>query len=174
MNSVTMRPHLQQLDVRHEQHPARQEIQRCLGIYNLQAIVEEDINTSALMRHIPGLIAFVCTLKSKDKVIAQGYGSSILGPNNRYVSRAVTSAANSAVADSIIRATKVLGTLQDDAVVEMDAIAPSEPITEPQKRYLAELAIQHITDETEREEFMSEMPELTKQEASKLIQQFKS
>lgn len=49
----------------------------------------------------------------------------------------------------------------------------SEPATELQKKYLPELAMQSITDETEREEFFVELPELTNQEASKLIQQFK-
>lgn len=62
---------------------------------------------------MPVLISLVCTLKLKDRVIVQGYGSSVLNQNNRYVQRAVHSAMNSAVADSVIRATKVLGTLQD-------------------------------------------------------------
>lgn len=175
MNTYTpTRPVTQEaFDVRNAKHPAREEIHRCLGVYDLQAVVEEDMQTSALMRHIPGLISIVCTLKSKGRVIAQGYGSSILNQNQRYVNRAVHSAVNSSVADAIIRATKVLGTLQDEVEAMVAIPMPSEPITEPQKKYLRELAMQSITDETEREEFFVELPELTKQEASKLIQQFK-
>jgi Asp-tRNA(Asn)/Glu-tRNA(Gln) amidotransferase C subunit len=50
---------------------------------------------------------------------------------------------------------------------------PSEPITEPQMKYLRELAMQQL-DEDEREEFLAELPELTKQEASLRIQQLKN
>lgn len=161
-------------DVRDAKHPARATIQRCIGEYDLKAIVEEDLQTSALMKHLPGLISFVCTLKLKDRVIAQGYGSSILNQNNRYVNRAVHSAMNSAVADSVIRATKVLGTLQDEVEAIVGSAMPPEPITEPQKKYLRELALQQMDDEDEREQFLSELPELTKQEASQKIQLLKS
>ncbi len=176
MNTYTpTRPaHLQMPDVRDANHPARLEINRCLGVYDLKAIVEEDLQTSALMKHMPGLISIVCTLKLKDKVIAQGYGSSVLNQNNRYINRAVHMAVNSAVADSVIRATKVLGTLQDEVDAMVATPMPSEPITEPQKKYLRELALQQMDDEDEREQFLSELPELTKQEASMRIQQLKS
>jgi len=176
MNTYTpTRPvHTQMPDVRDTNHPARRLIQSCLGEYDLKAIVEEDIRTSAVMKHMPGLISFVCTLKLKDRVIAQGYGSSVLNQNNRYVQRAVHSAMNSAVADSVIRATKVLGTLQDEVEAMVGAQMPPEPISEPQKKYLRELAVQQMNDDNEREQFLSELPELTKREASQMIQNMKS
>ena len=174
MNTTTTRhAHLQMPDVRDTNHPARTIIESCLGEYDLKAIVEEDIRTSALMKHMPGLISFVCTLKLRDRVISQGYGSSLLNQSNRYIQRAVYSAMNSAVADSVIRATKVLGTLQDEVEAMVATPMPSEPITEPQMKYLRELAMQQL-DEDEREEFLAELPELTKQEASLRIQQLKS
>lgn len=173
METTTNRPHLRMPDVRDSHHPARTIIQSCLGEYDLKAIVEEDIRTSALMKHMPGLISFVCTLKLRDKVIAQGYGSSLLNQNNRYVQRAVHAAMNSAVADSVIRATKVLGTLQDEVESMAATPLPSEPITPPQLKYLRELAMQQL-DEDERESFLAELPELTKQEASQRIQMLKA
>lgn len=176
MNTYTQNKpaYLQTPDVRDANHPARLEINRCLGIYELKAIVEEDMQTSILMKHMPGLISFVCTLKLKDRVISQGHGSSVLNQNNRYVNRAVHSAVNSAVADSVIRATKVLGTLQDEVDAMVATPMPPEPITEPQKKYLRELAAQQMDDGDEREKFLSELPELMKHEASKLIQQLKN
>jgi len=51
---------------------------------------------------------------------------------------------------------------------------PPEPISEPQKKYLRELAVQQMNDDNEREQFLSELPELTKREASTMIQNMKS
>ena len=48
-------------DTRDKKHPAREEIERCVGTYNLTAVIEEDIQTQAIMRHVPGLISFLCT-----------------------------------------------------------------------------------------------------------------
>lgn len=161
------------MDVRSDEHPVREEVRNCIGTYNLQAVIEEDMQTLALMRHLPGLVAFVCTLKKDGQVIAQGYGSSVLSGTNRYITRAINSAFNSSLADSVIRATKVLDTLRGDVVRNEDN-GPAEPITDRQKSYLQELIKMNVEDQDEREQLLSNLDSYTKEEASATIQTFKS
>lgn len=170
-------------DVQDKKHPVREEIAKCVGTYNLTAVVEEDIQTQAIMKHIPGLISFLCTLLRDGKVIAQGYGSSILNSSNKFLLRAVSSAFNSALADATIRATKVLDTFRnpDNSAVSTALNEAYEaknrnefiPSTEKQKSYLFELIHTNIADEDERRRWESQIDQLSKDEASEAIQSFK-
>ncbi|REK52738.1 MAG: hypothetical protein DWQ49_12535 [Bacteroidetes bacterium] len=165
------------LNVQSSKHPAREEIKRCLGTHTLTAVVEEDMQTLASMPQVNGLIAFLCTLTKDGRVIAQGRGSAVLSPTNRFVSRAIACAFNSALSDSVIRATKVLDTFRSkderEAVEEAYKDYASEPATEKQRDYLTQLV--HINcEEEERERWLSQINagELTKDEASRAIAQF--
>ncbi len=156
------------------QDPVRELVQKCAGTYNLVAVVEEDVQTLTAMKHVEGLVAFMCTLLKDGRMIAQGRGSAIFNP--RFISRAVNMAFNSAISDSVIRATKVLDILRNPD----SANAPtsqrnetSERATEKQREYLAQLISINVTDDDERERWQSQLDELTKQEASKLIEQFR-
>lgn len=170
-------------DVRDKKHPIREEIAKCVGTYNLTAVVEEDFQTQATMKHIPGLISFLCTLLKDGKVIAQGYGSSILNSSNKFLRRAVSSAFNSALADATIRATKVLDTFRnpDDSAISAAIDEAYEernrnefiPITEKQKNYLFELIQTNVDDEEERHRWESQIDQFSKDEASEAIQNFK-
>lgn len=170
-------------DIQDKKHPIREEIARCVGAYNLTAVVEEDFQTQTTMKHIPGLISFLCTLLKDGKVIAQGYGSSVLSSSNKFLRRAVSSAFNSALADATIRATKVLDTFRnpdDSSVSEAlnDAYEAKNrnefvPITEKQKSYLFELIQTNIDDEEERRKWESQIDQLSRNEASEAIQNFK-
>ena len=169
-------------DTRDKKHPAREEIERCVGTYNLTAVIEEDIQTQAIMK-IPGLISFLCTLLKDGRVIAQGYGSSILSSTNKFFQRAVSSAFNSSLADATIRATKVLDTFRNpdksaistalDEAYEAKSRNEFMGITEKQKSYLHELIQINVTDEDERNRWESQINELSKDEASEAIQSFK-
>lgn len=170
-------------DTRDKKHPAREEIERCVGTYNITAVVEEDIQTQAIMKHIPGLISFLCTLLRDGKVIAQGYGSSILNSSNKFLLRAVSSAFNSALADATIRATKVLDTFRNpdksassaalDEADEAKNRNESMPITEKQKSYLFELIQTNVDNEDDRHRWESQIDQLSKVEASEAIQNLK-
>lgn len=170
-------------DVQDKKHPVREEIAKCVGTYNITAVVEEDIQTQAIMKHIPGLISFLCTLLRDGKVIAQGYGSSILNSSNKFLLRAVSSAFNSALADATIRATKVLDTFRNpdksavsaalDEAYEAKNRNEFMGITEKQKSYLSELIHSNITDEEELNRWQSQIDQLTKDEASEAIQSLK-
>ncbi len=170
-------------DTQDKKHPAREEIERCVGTYNLTAVIEEDIQTQAIMKHVPGLISFLCTLLKDGQVIAQGYGSSILSSTNKFFQRAVSSAFNSSLADATIRATKVLDTFRNpdkssistalDEAYEAKNRNEFIGITEKQKSYLFELIQTNVPDEDERRRWESQINELSKDEASEAIQNFK-
>lgn len=159
--------------MRGEEHPAREAIQQCLGNHTLTAVIEEDMTTLATMKHIDGLVAFLCTLTKDGKVISQGHGSVVLGPNNRFIQRAIASAFNSALADAVIRATKVLDTFRGKTEGEDSYNDVSEPATEKQRDYLRQLIYTNVDNDDERERWESQLTELTKSEASKAIENFK-
>ncbi len=168
-------------DVQDKKHPVRQEIEKCIGRYNLTAVVEEDIATQTTMK-LPGLISFLCTLLKDGRVVSQGRGNSILNPTNRFLQRAVASAFNSALADAAIRATKVLDTFRtsyepntsttlDEAYRAKESV--SGLATDKQKSYLLELVSLNCTDEDERTRWETQIDEISKDEASAAIQSFK-
>lgn len=150
--------------------PVRDEVEAILGSHVLTAVIEEDLQTLAAMKHVDGLVAFLCTLLKDGKVISQGRGSAVLGPNSKFIKRTVASAFNSALADASIRATKVLGTFLGTT---HDAYEVEELATEKQREYLRQLVHQNVEDEDERERWESQLSELTKAEASKAIESFR-
>lgn len=162
-------------------HPVREEIDKIIGSYNLTATIKEDAQTLATMKHIGGMIAFICSLSRDGKVIAEGRGATVLGPNNKWLSRAIESAANSALSESMIKATKVLGTFLspsgsavslEEAYSAMQTQKNSEPASEKQKNYLVQLIQVNVEDEDEREQQISQIEDISKSEASALIQSF--
>jgi hypothetical protein len=163
-------------------HPVREEMDKVIGQYNLTAVIREDTATLATMNHVGGLIAFICSLMKDGKVISEGRGATVLGPNNKWLTRAVESAFNSALSDAVIRSTKVLGTFLsstgsavslESAYGEIEAQKNSEPSTEKQRNYLYQLITQNVDDEEEREQRLSQVDELSKQEACRMIEELK-
>ena len=165
-----------------KKHPVRQEIERSIGTFNLTAEVKEDTQTLTEMKHVEGLVAFLCVLKKDGRVIAQGRGSTVINPANRYISRAVHSAFNSSLSDAVIRATKVLDTVHPNPETLRTGVSKNptmgaqdafEPATDKQRHYLAELIALNVDDENEREQRQAQIGELTKSEASRMIESFR-
>lgn len=94
--------------MRNEKFPTLEEVRRSIGVYNLTATVEEDKETLSIFKHVPGLIAFICTLKKGDDVIGIGRGTATLNKMSKYVDRAVCYAFNSSLIDAMVRSTKTL------------------------------------------------------------------
>lgn len=163
-------------DTQNKKHPARAEIERCLGNHAITATVEEDMQTLGALKHLEGVVAFLVTLTKSGRVISQGRGSAVFSPQNRFISRTVACAFNSALSDAVIRATKVLDTFRDkpegDAVEEAYRSDDSAPATDKQRDYLRQL-VQINCDEDERERWESQLSEITKSEASKAIESFR-
>ena len=163
-----------------QKHPVREEMDKCMGTYAFTARIEEDAQTRSAMKHVGGLISFLCTLMKDGEIIAIGRGSSVLGPNNRYLARAVQYACNSAVVDSVMQATKVMGTFLSlnqsvnalDEAYNARSAQEVEPASEKQLSYLSQLIQTNVEDEEEREQWQAQLHELTKDEASKAIQSF--
>ena len=166
--------------MRREEHPAREAIQKLTGSYTLTAVVEEDKATLNTMKHVDGMIAFLCTLTKEGRIISQGRGSSVLGPNNRLLTRSINFAFNSSVADAFIRSTKVLDTFRINVEESGTGVALGEayradsgestPATLRQLEYLKQLL--QVADEEVRDKWMPNLDTLTKSEASQLIQQY--
>ena len=159
--------------------PVREEINKLLGTYEFTAIFEEDTQTASTLKDVPGLIAFLCTIKKGDRIIGQGRGTTVINQINRFIVRTINYAFNASLVDAMVRSTKVLDMFRPDATRHpwggSDNIdSPKEPvnITDKQKNYLTELIQLNVADESERDNWISQIGEFTKQEASEAIQTF--
>ena len=187
-------------DVQNVKHPARREVLRNVGKYELTAEFIEDSQTLSLFRHIPGLIAYICTLSNTKtgSVLGQGRGTAVLSKINRYVDRSVAVARNASLIDSVIRATKAMEDLNlgaddqgSDAIPNDDAseakvsytgmelpesfnekTSNQKMISAKQKEYLRGL-IAKIKDDFQRERWLSGLDNLTSSQASDAIQSLK-
>ncbi|MFZ2522744.1 MAG: hypothetical protein WAX44_02780 [Minisyncoccia bacterium] len=164
-------------DVQDKNHPVQDEIRKIIGTYDLSATFEEDTQTLEMFRHIPGLVAFSCTLKHGAEVIGYGRGTAVLSRMNRFVERAIRTAFNGSLVDAVVKSTKMLDALRLEPGKERtsyitEEIYENEPITDRQKSYLLELVFQNIEDEDERNRWSSQIDEMTKSEASNAIQVF--
>jgi hypothetical protein len=157
----------------------RDEMQRCIGTYNLSAVFEEDTQTVGTFKHIPGIVALLCTIKQGDKVLGQGRGVSLISKVNKYIDKTVKASFNSALIDGIVKSTKFLDALYPDASAESQDMGVAfkqaygfDVITDKQKSYLLSL-IQNIDDEEERNRWESQVDGLTKEDANDAIKAFK-
>jgi hypothetical protein len=157
----------------------QEEINKLLGTYQFSATFEEDTQTANTLKHIPGIIAFVCTIKKGDKVIGQGRGTTVINQMNRFIVRTINYAFNASLVDGIIRSTKILDAFRPDATPHAwsgadetsSDVEVSDIATPKQVDYLRQL-IQLNCEEDEREGWLSQLSELTKEEASQAIQRF--
>jgi hypothetical protein len=168
-----------------KRQPVREEITKNLRTINFTAVIEEDKQTLNAMNHIPGIVAFICTLKRGNMVIAQGRGSGVINRVNKYFERIIATACNASLIDALIRSVKI-DAFHTDMITapNMNQIPGSptysvqepnmyeEGITDRQKSYLTELIQSNIQDEDEKERWMSQMSELSKEDASQAIASF--
>ena len=152
------------------------EMKKLLGTYHFTATFEEDIQTTNTFKSINGLTAFICTLKQGDNVIGQGRGTGVINQMNRFVTRTISFAYNSAFIDAAVRASKLQDIFRPDSSphpwseeVEMD-----EAATPKQIDYLRQLIHINVDDTEELDRLDSQLSDLTKHEASEMIKSFKS
>jgi hypothetical protein len=157
--------------------PVREEVNKLLGTYQFSATFELDTQTAATLKHIPGVIAFICTIRKGDQIIGQGRGTTAINQINRFIVRTINYAFNASLVDAVIRATKLLDIYRPDIKPHSwggsDTAGDSfDCITDKQKSYLTELIQNNVNDEDEREGWLSQLDELTREEASQAIQRF--
>lgn len=183
------------LDVHREEHPVQREIKRLVGSYPLTIEVTEDNDTLRIMQHIPGMIAFLCSVKKDGQIIGQGRGSSVIGRMSKFVEKTVRVSFNAAIIAGVMHATRALDILADPYVSNMgieEDVSPSVSdrapsysreqypvreyapvgITEKQKVFLLGL-IRKIRDKDEQEHWMSQIDGMSRDVASDAIKSLK-
>lgn len=159
-------------NVQDEEHPARKEIQRVVGTYEITAEVIEDKETLATLSR-PGVIAFLCRIKRDGQIVGIGRGSAVLNQMNKFISRTVHAAFNHALTSAIVQSTRALDAMIDpygDISLESSE-AVQEPITDKQKSYLTELVSKKVRDESTIGWYMENIGGMTKDRASAAIQE---
>lgn len=197
MNTATYKPRIaspyQQItrnhpfDISSPKHPVRAEITKHVGKYNLTATFKEDTATTSMFKHIPGLVAFVCTIEHNGDVVGIGRSNAVISETSKYFDRIIQGAWGYSLIDAVSKMTRTVDTLRtspnkplydyekeamiDDAYKVKDSQGV-EMITDKQKSYLLELIHTNITREDERTKRSSQIAEFTKEEASRAIQSF--
>lgn len=164
------------LDTQHKDHPVHEEIRKNLGTVNFSATFSQDTRTLEMFSHIPGVIAFTCQLRKNDQLIGEGHGSATISRINKFVERSVRFAYNASFLDAVARSAKMLDALYLQPSLNAGEIYKAKevdnPITDKQKSYLTELVKNNVDDEDERNRWMLDIPQLSKDEASEAIQSF--
>ena len=174
-------------DVTNKDHPVREIINRYTNSsINLSLSFEEDKETVAKLKN-DSIVAFTCVIKKGDRILGIGRGHSSLSPLNKYLERTVYTALNYSMIDSLSKATRVLDAFHTGQDLPLQSVVEpvvskgyevqdsysSDMISDKQKSYLQELINVNV-DEDEREGMLTQLDDLSKQEASDMIQSFKN
>lgn len=159
-------------NAQNKRSPAFEEIAKSIGVYNLVATIEEDKETLSLFNRVPGLIAFIATLKTADgEILGIGRGTATLNRMSKYVDRAVCYAKNASLIDAMVRATRTLDALYLEETSPQDNSNDVQNFaTEKQKNFLAKLVTEKCDSQT-KQEYLSklESPYLSRFDCSNLI-----
>jgi len=156
----------------------RDEVKKLLGTHQFTATFEEDTQTATALKHIPGIVAFLCTIKRGDKILGQGRGTTAINQVNRFIVRTINFAWNASLVDAIVRSTKILDVFRPDAIPhpwskiqpqKQEDYGGDEPITAKQKELLTSLICQHVGNEDEQERRLQEVESLSKDDAGEMI-----
>lgn len=158
-----------------ERHPVHQEILKSVGTINLTATFEEDIQTLGVFKHIPGVIAMVCTLKKDNEVIGVGRGTAVINRVNKYIEKTVRTSVNASLVDAIFHSTKMLDALHINTrtgtgIDEADEQKEFNLASDKQKKYLRELVQSKTTSLSDKFQWEAKIESFTREEASMAIQ----
>lgn len=174
-------------DVTNKNHPVRDIINRYTNSsINLSLSFEEDIETVAKLKN-DSIVAFTCVIRKGDKILGIGRGHSSLSPVNKYLERTVFTALNYSMIDSLSKATRVLDAFHTGQDLPLQSIVEpvvskgyemkdsynADAISDKQRSYLEEL-IKVNLDGEEMESMMKQLDDMSRQEASQLIQSYKN
>lgn len=167
------------LDFQQPNHPVLNCIAKLEDEFNLSIAVRQDYDTLALLKDLEGVVAFKSILKRNGTIISEGRSSIILGRSQKYFESSVLYCRNASITDAVLKGVKMLEafTKEKDDSIELKEIYEDravELITPKQKSYLSELITTQVIDEAERERWQSSISEMTKDEASQAIQDFKN
>ena len=166
------------LNMNDEQNPVRQILAKlCQTQYALSATFSPDTGIMSVLK-TPGLIAVKCELSLQGKgLVGIGHGSTAISKLNKGLDRALYSCLNGALMSAINSACKSLDVIrleggQGQLGEAYKAVRGEEtqPATDKQKSYLRELILLNAEDDTDRQQRINQISELTKEEASQQIQ----
>lgn len=167
-------------------NPIQEEITKSISVgnFNLTVSTEQDFETMALFKNIPGFVAFKTILKKENQLLSIGYGSAVLNRLNKFVERTVLFAKNASLIDAMVRSTKILDALSimpnqkdigDKDLEGRDSQAffgeeDLQTATEKQRNFLTKLV--EKCDDSDKEEYLDALasPYLSKFQCSELIQ----
>ena len=155
--------------------PVQQAVEQNIGKFTLEISIEEDKETVAQLKDLPGpVIAYKCTIRKGSQVLGIGRGSAILSKINKWVDRSVRYTLNASMIDSIIQSVKALDVLylKDNGEVLTQETIGIDCASDKQKNYLRELIRSNVSDESKRKYWESQIDLLTKDEASEKIKSF--
>ena len=124
----------------------------------------------------PGLVAVRCELSLDGKPIGVGTGSTAISRLNKGLDRALFGCLNGALMSAINVSCKSLDVMRLGDAQELGEAyrAPqgqeTQLASDKQKSYLRELILLNIEDDTEKQQRINALGELTKEEASQQIQ----
>ena len=166
------------MNTQDEHNPIRQMLEKlCQAHYSLSATFSPDIGTMTALNKTPGLVAVKCELRLDGRPIGLGHGSTAISRLNKGIDRALYSCLNGALMSAINSACKSLDIIRLEGGQEQLGEAyktvrgeESQPATDKQKSYLRELILLNAEDDTDRQQRINQISELTKEEASQQIQ----
>src|SRR3989344_6054438 len=169
--------------------PVRTEIGKLSKTIDLSVSFEPDVQTSEVFSEIP-VAAMICTIKYKDRIIAQGRGFSTISQLNKSIQRCAYAAFNGAWMSAAGHACRIFDTMHlnradEEREEQKTAFAEayrtrhnvsydgaSDIATDKQKAYARQLLSLNVEDEADREQIASTLDDMTKDEISSLIQRF--
>src|SRR3990167_7509319 len=165
------------LDTQDEGNPIRLMLQKlCQPNLNLCASFSPDIGVMSALNKTPGLIAVKCELSLEGRPLGIGHGSTAVSRLNKGLDRALYSCLNGALMSAINSACKSLDVIRLEGTQEQLGEAYRAPqgqetqlASDKQKSYLRELILLNAEDDTDRQERINALSELTKEEASAQI-----
>jgi DNA uptake protein ComE-like DNA-binding protein len=89
----------------------REEIKRNVQTYNFSVEIAEDEEALRAFQNIQGVVAFKATLRRNSQIYGFGYGMALINETNKYFSKQIAFASNSALIDSVVKASKLIDIL---------------------------------------------------------------
>ena len=162
----------------HINNVVRNEINKNIQTYNFSVEIAEDKEALQAFQNIPGVVAFIAKLRRGSQILGFGHGTAVINEFNKYYSKQIAFASNSALIDSVVKASKLIDILPTNFNAQQEPKeSPSsfyrieqednyEPASEKQKNYLLQLLKSNQASETEIENVYK----ISKKEAMKKIQ----
>ncbi|MEI6296389.1 MAG: hypothetical protein WCO84_01925 [bacterium] len=154
--------------------------EKLASIYSLTATFSRDNETMEAFKSVPGLIAYVCNLYRGNSVMGQGRGASTLAKNDNDPNKTIKMSLKSAFIDGVIRSTNLSEIFTQDledlpilpTVTEEKPSKESKMITARQKELLTSLVKRRVHGDDEKKNWLAELEEMTREQASEQISSF--